>query len=55
MKKAATVGLAWQVWRAVRAVRPTHLLLRTSGEFALPILRDAVSRRVDTLVMMAIT
>ena len=52
-KKGATVGLAWQVWRAVRAFRPTHLLLRTSGEFAVPILHDAVSRKVDTLVMMA--
>jgi glycosyltransferase involved in cell wall biosynthesis len=52
-KKAATVRLAWQMWRAVRAFRPTHLLLRTGGEFALPILHDAISRNVDTLVMMA--
>jgi len=52
-KKAATVRLAWQMWRTVRAFRPTRLLLRTGGEFALPILHDAISRNVDTLVMMA--
>ena len=52
-KKVDKIGWAYRAYTAVKAFRPTHLLLRTGGEIALPVLRYAVPRGVDTLAVLA--
>lgn len=44
---------SWRIAREVRAFRPTHLLLRSGGLIAWPLLRYAVARRINTLIMAA--
>ncbi len=52
-KKGAKIPWSWMAYRAVREFRPTHILLRTGGLIATPILRYAMARDLDVLVMMA--
>lgn len=51
--KLAKLGWSARAFREVRAFRPTHLLLRTGGSIALPLLRHATRRGVSTLIMHA--
>ncbi|CAN5833135.1 hypothetical protein BH23PLA1_BH23PLA1_10150 [soil metagenome] len=52
-KKGRKLPWSWMAYRAVRAFRPTHVLVRTGGILALPILEDSTRRGLDTLVLMA--
>jgi glycosyltransferase involved in cell wall biosynthesis len=52
-KKGAKLGWSWRAYRAVRAFGPTHILLRTGGALATPILRYAIARDLDVMVMLA--
>jgi glycosyltransferase involved in cell wall biosynthesis len=53
IRKVGRLLHPWLVFREVRAFRPTHLLLRTGGELALPLLRYAVKHQVNTMVLHA--
>lgn len=51
--KLSKVWWSWNVYREVRRFRPTHLLMRTGGILAWPVVAYAVKRNVNTLVLMA--
>ena len=52
-KKGAKLPWAWRTYRAVREFRPTKILLRTGGLLGTPVLRYAIARDLDVLVMLA--
>jgi glycosyltransferase involved in cell wall biosynthesis len=52
-RKGSHYAFAWMVYRAVREFQPTHILIRTGEFFSLPILRYAIDRDLDVMVMLA--
>ena len=52
-KKGSKLGWSWRAYHAVRRFRPTHVLIRTGGGIATPILQYALARGLSVLVVHA--
>jgi glycosyltransferase involved in cell wall biosynthesis len=52
-KKAGKLPWSWMAYKAVRRFQPTHILMRTGGVVATPILHYARARNLDVMVMLA--
>jgi glycosyltransferase involved in cell wall biosynthesis len=51
--KGGKIPWSWMSYQAVRGFRPTHVLVRTGGLLAAPVLNYAVARGLSALVIMA--